>query len=444
MFRNSLLTLTALTGLGIALSGGPARGQGADKASFTKLELPTTTRTAVTALKTGEAPFVKAAARKVLDEMMQYYVEKLTHPYMFSQAQDFRAAADLEFDKLVTQFQYFVIVPEVSKTYTVEQSEYLAEFGDAFVTAFKPVIEGNPERIVRMNVTRLLGVAAKSGAPAFGTYLTTLLGNANTAPEIKFYGFKAAEGLLAAHPASGTKGPAHSLKPADLAALLKAIESNIFNPTQVMSFPPGVDPKQPPPELAAVVVYLRREAIRAYAQVRLPEVKANGQVVALPAYTLARVAMSDPALTPAATPAEVAEAVIGLCGMDAGEAMMFDAAADVVGTGVITFAKLRNASPTDKSIPWKLYAARLGSAVTAWKATLKNVAPNRAPQDGNEVADKAVGDVLAPIEGTGSKRTINLEALERTLTALRNKPTRSKTLFRNDPTTAIDKFGAGR
>ena len=76
--------------------------------------------------------------------------------------------------------------------------------------------------------------------PAFGPLVTNLIDKPNTPPEIKYYAFKAAEGLLAAHDILKLTTPSvrdHTLRPPELAALAVALESNIFDSKRVLTFP---------------------------------------------------------------------------------------------------------------------------------------------------------------------------------------------------------------
>ena len=49
-----------------------------------------------------------------------------------------------------------------------EKADYIRELGVAFNTALKPLIETHPERIVRINATRVLAELCRSGQPHIG------------------------------------------------------------------------------------------------------------------------------------------------------------------------------------------------------------------------------------------------------------------------------------
>src|SRR5437764_705212 len=99
----------------------------------------------------------------------------------------------------------------------------------------------------------------------------------------------------------------------------------------------GAPPPAPTPEQQAVAAFVRRQAVRALAQVRYASINVPpGGPTVYPSHTLARVIYSDPALSPPPNPAEIAEATLGLCNMSppakASNSYNADAVADAVAT----------------------------------------------------------------------------------------------------------------
>src|SRR6185312_12306117 len=121
-------------------------------------------------------------------------------------------------------------------------------------------------------------------------------------------------------------------------------------------------------EQQAVTAFVRRQAVRALAQVRFASLTVPpGGPTIYPAHTLARVVYSDPAINPPPNPAEIAEATLGLCNMSpparASQSYNADAAADAVAAGLFAFGKARGTDTTGKLYPWRSYAARLTFAL---------------------------------------------------------------------------------
>ena len=126
-----------------------------------------------------------------------------------------------------------------------------------------------------------------------------------------------------------------------------------------------------PLDQVEVLTFIRRQAVRALAQVRFGEKIAGGPDLH-PAFTLAQIAISDPAIVPPPTETEVAEAVIGICNMApptraADKEPYAYAMADAVATGIATFATRRAAAPLDKSLSWRNYGARISDGLKAWR-----------------------------------------------------------------------------
>jgi hypothetical protein len=199
------------------------------------------------------------------------------------------------------------------------------------------------------------------------------------------------------------------------------------------------------------VRYVRREAIRALAQVRFvmlpgPEGREN---MLYPAYTLARVCMADttaidPVLGPPPTSSERAEAVLGLCNMapvwesEPIKSFNNDALALAVATGLVHFAGPRT-DPSDKSLPWMGYGLRIAEAMGDWPpifSFLHNpVKPNpadaqAAPAVVKDVIRRAQTSILAPM--TAKDGQVNLQDLRTFITQQLGKKD-VNVLFANQP-----------
>lgn len=441
MRLSQFLNVTLFLTLGFALASPAARGQSRldDIKLSSKLDID------INEMKKGDVK----PNRKTLDEFMSYFAQKLQHPDMFKPAQEFGTTI-LPMQSTLDQFSARVLVPEPGQRYNIYQADYIKWFGDAFVATFKPILETHADRIVRLNAARMLAAGAACGAPAFGPLVTELITNPNTPAEVKFWAFKAAEGLLAAHDIQkmvGNNPRGHTLDTVELGALVKALEENIFDPTKFVTFPTGVDPKKPPAELGAVVSFIRRQVVRAYARIRFASLETGDGKSLYPAFTLARVAMSDPKIVPAPGPVELAEAVLGLTAMQPGNDMMIDAAADAVATGLISLASVLNNPNADaavKTTPWKVYGARLRVALPAWKTLIANsaVPPNRQPQAATQVVDAAMDAIVIPLEqgGAAGKVNLNIQKVTTARQSVRGASGYSKLLLRNDPATSIAGF----
>ena len=413
-------------------------------------------------------------AREAFKAFATYYADVVKHPEVWKWSQDPKVLKlgeapppTLEGDSgLFKEIDRFLLEPGNSRD-NLEPADYIREMGVAFDAAFKPLIEEHPEMIVRINAARVLAHVARTGAPAHFPTVTALLANANTPAGVKNYLFVAAGALLAAPDVYEPKVRRHAADAKTVGALVKALQDCIDDPAMLV---PGVSLNKPETlteDQLLVVGYLRRQAVRALGQTKFGRVPGPGgpdDKPLYPAYTLVRVAMADRALVPEPGPAEAAEAAIGLCNMAPIEEQLKggfrqikeyngEVAVEAVTAALVTFAKPRAANPADRTLPWRLYATRLGEALRNWRPLFdpefESVRPDRfdtklIPPGVEALNREVVPTVLAPMDKVdfmgvpivGAR--VDIEGLQARLTKLRNQPNRPKLLFTNVPATTIE------
>jgi hypothetical protein len=351
--------------------------------------------------------------------------------------------------------RYILIpVPANASKINADKLDYIREFGIAFDAALKPLIETNPERIVRINAMRLYAEACLCGATAFYPTVTKLLNDPKTPTEIKHYALQAAQHLLAAYDAADYKSRRHSNEPKPVGDLVEAVTACVTNFNALI---PDVKPAEATADQLAVVSFVRRQAVRALAQYRFV-IAANSQRKQLfPAYALVQVCVSDPALAPAPTPAECAEAAIGVCNMapsmDNNPVKTYNSAgaAEAVAAAIRTWANPRT-DPSDRSLAWRNYSTRIGDALKNWRPIFdplfdptqpNNFNASDVPPTVNELITRVQSLILAPIDkvtkdgNPDPSATVQVEQLERYLEQLRDNPNRKPLLFSNNPATVI-------
>ena len=367
----TLLTVTGLT----LISTRPAGAQDA--------VLPQPNRTASNELsryREKETRGIPAdeipVAKKHFEAFAKYYAAIIAHPLVYKAAQDPSLKLDGDrrtipsLDTLFTDFQRTIVEPTLANAsaVNVDRADYIREMGIAVDAALKPVIESNPDRIVRLNATRLLASACKSGATAHYPTITELLKNANTPTDVKHYALQAAGNLLAAYDVFDYDSRRHSngwKQPPvegdkELGELVAAVEKCILEPTAILNVPPTWKVADATPDQLDVVRFVRRQAVKALGQVRFVTIPGpDGKTPIYPAHTIARVCASDPAIVPAPSPSECAEAAIGLCNMAPvakgapikgyNEA----AAVEAVTAALVTFSAARAENPQDRPLPWR-------------------------------------------------------------------------------------------
>ncbi len=405
----------------------------------------------------------EANNKRVLKEAAQYYVYKVTQDqyYTSSDSGELRSRAgdpDHDLDVALRDLAIQVLVPTMDARLTLDQQDYIHEFGAALDEAVRAVLAKNPPPVIRVNAARMLAVAARSGAKEHAPTIIALLSNkffkvkdqfVETPPDVLYWTLKAAENLLAAADprAFGTGTPArHSLEPKELVALVQILEGMVLNGPPVADKAAVITPEQPvkpvlapvpgappaagaaqqeaapggklepkglTPEQVAVVRYFRRQAVRALAKVRFDTLGGeNGVPEIHPGWTLAKVAVSDVSINPPPAAAEVGEAVMGLCGIHPSSNLNVDVLLQAIAVGTGSFFGPKAFEPKDKSIGWKLYASRLDAALAGMQKTTQ-VNPRLKPFQPqiNGLAGVITTNVTGPLEKDDAMARPNLDPL---------------------------------
>jgi hypothetical protein len=407
-------------------------------------------------------------AKQLFATLAKYYADVLANPAVY------RAPLDTKFGApgprvptvdrnsqtgILLELDQFILKPQPLSKVNNEKADYIRELGGAFDAALKPLIQPNQERIVQINAARVLAELCKSGATPHWPTVTALLNNANTPAEVKNYALHAAANLLAAYDMNDYRSRKHSNSAKEVVALVRAVTDCIVPPADgVSSFYPGLKMGEVTPDQVAVIQFVRRQAIRALAQVRFVTVLGPDEKPAIyPAYTLVRVCVSDPGLLIAPSPAECGEAIIGICNMaDSNNGYPVkgynrDGSVEAIVAGLITFSGPRS-EPTDRSLPWRQFSIRMSEAMKNWRPlfdpTFEPTDPNRydtaaVPASVNELIQRAQTMVLGPIdkvEFTGKAEfgaRVDSEGLKQYLEQLRKRPNRNPLLFSSNPETVI-------
>ena len=232
-------------------------------------------------IPTAELP----AARKQFLRFAKYYGDVVQHPLVYKHLQDpstkdpgGRTIPTFEGqgESVFTQLNRFVVEPTPRSGITKDRGDYIREFGAAFDTVLKPIINENPEKIVRINATRILAAVCKSGATAFYPTVTELLKSANTPTYIKYYALVAARNLLAAYDVYDYRSRRHSngwknvqskgAGDKELAELVVAIQKLIEDPAAIMTYVPNFKLDEATPDQVEVIQFIRRQAVRRWAR----------------------------------------------------------------------------------------------------------------------------------------------------------------------------------
>lgn len=325
---------------------------------------------------------VDKKAKEAFSTVAKYYADYISNPKVYANAQEVVPNPRIRnVDQLIRDLNYVVLAPLPDGRVGIDQADYLREVGVALDKELKGVIDSNPTPIVRINAMRLLAAACRSGAFAHYPTITNYIASKETPPEVKYYAFEAAANLLSAYDINNASQRLHSNNAKEVTALVAALQDAILKPDGIL--PLAKDAKRSPGEIP-VIQFIRRQAIKALGRCRFSDKVTPVAVPAYPAFTLAQVAVQDPAIQPPPSKTEVAEAVIGICNMSpprrlADRMPYAQAMADAVASGIVTFSADREAGSAEKSLPWKSYAMRFDESLSNWRTVFNPLYDPRKP-----------------------------------------------------------------
>jgi len=400
----------------------------------------------------------------ILKQFAQYAMYRVTFDsyYNLPESGELKPrTVDQNLDLLVSDLNSRLLIPTPERDLprmNPEQTGYIIEYGAALDAAVADIFAKNPPAIIRVNAARFLSIAAKSGAPAHGKTLTAMLNNTYfkdkagkplpTPPEVLIYAIHGAENFLAAYDVTALNSPLvtrHALPDAELVVLVKILDDMVLKgppvaalasvssvdasgrPTNLTPPPPmggeaaTTAPAAPPatatallPEQIAVVRYYRRAAIRALAKIRYDVVGGKGVPEVRVGYTLAKVATNDSTLSLSTTPADAAEAVIGLANNALPSVYLnVDVWALALAQGLGNMAAPRLAEDADVSLPWKQTAARVSASFAQLRKNIAVTPRYRGyGKPLTDLLDLAIVDILSPLE-KDTQAGVNRPSVER-------------------------------
>lgn len=501
----SVSTLALLTAAVAVLgSADPARGQGVVDLKPYRMEpktLPNNWAAQISDLRTGKlkttGPNLQAN-RQLLRQVAQFFVNKCTFEqyYTIPDGGELRPRSPEQmFDTVLKDLEGWLLIPAFDvgdfrgSSFTQDQADYIREFGAALDESIGAVLTKGPPPVIRINAGRLLALSARSGAPAHYPTVSKLLTNsfvvlgkpAPTPPELLLEAIKAAEGLLAAPEpvwqfVNGPSKYRHTVGEEELIPFIKVLqEMAVKGPAgvaekaappvevrpAVIATPPADAPPAPAgkaelqattltPEQTAVLQYFRRYAVRALAKVRPDKLGGGKLEVIRPAFTVAQIAVSDSSLALPPTVPEMAEAVLGLCGIAPTPDLNVNELLTVIAQGTYRVVQGKNDPDAVKntSVPWKVYAARLGQGLTRLRQGTKTnprLTPFVAPVNG--LADVIAADVVTPLEKFDPAKPESARpSAEGLLTWLNNRSAGggSRSLYADDPKFVLNPRPAGQ
>jgi hypothetical protein len=313
-------------------------------------------KTLIGALLKGEVPLDPAQA--VHTEAVDTAAKYVVYPYVLDILEGSPGAIEAIFRKRLEADLSFIQrnrprTDELAKEYGKRVRAHALEVAN-FASA-KP--------IARVNAARTLARLAELAQPELADTLVELLNDSKQGGGVHFYALRGLRDLLALPPQD-------DVPVVDKARVARVAESLVA----FLNQKPPLDERIASREEIDGYRYLRREAIRALAQTRLPAVNNN----VLPALVLARVAGNDQRLWPAPRLDERLEASIGLARMrpvKEGPTYQPDYAVWQIGLFLEAWGNAANQNRDTRGQlrlrPWKVDAARLAEVLLPLKAEVK-------------------------------------------------------------------------
>jgi hypothetical protein len=300
---------------------------------------------------------------------------------------------DMTMPKLMDEAQRYFISPTPRNKLTDMQMEYVREFAPLIDKELHVVLEKGSKPIVRINAARMLSLAARMPYPGFANGLMAIVKDPEMPEPIKLYAFQGLNNLLA-QPGPDANQPHIYEDTAKLGEIADTLAEYILKPRE---------PESKDPKTAEVVRFIRREAIRAFCQLRVSVVKDRAKVPKAktkPAVLAMRIALGEDVFVPPLSVSERIEGLIGFMNMYPD----VDENPDVAAYGIVLamLELVRAQGDADKTIPWKVTGARLSAAADNLKNNTTEALAPRLRERYMKVAE-VVTPIAKAMEDSGDK-----------------------------------------
>jgi hypothetical protein len=303
--------------------------------------------------------------------------------------------------------------------------EYVREFGKAIDQELKVVLEKAGTDIVRINAARMLSLAAKMPCPSLADSLLEIVKDPKQMPAVKLCAFEGLRNLLAQQ--GPDENQPHVIEDtAKLGEIADTLTEYILTKQEEAA---------KSPQQADVVRFIRREAIRALAELRMSVVRDRANVIKAktrPALILMRAALGEDIFVPSLSTSERVEALVGFMNQRPDMTLNTDVAAYGIDLAMLELVRLHQ--DKDRSIPWKVTGARLSAAAkNLTDNTVNALVARRNPENLKEIAAR-VDAVAKALEDSGVDAKPDSSGLNAWLS---DKPPKTNLLFEDDKESAL-------
>jgi hypothetical protein len=303
--------------------------------------------------------------KDVLKKQAEFLVYRVTHEeYQFKK---FQPDSGLSMKNLLDDASKSILVPTPQKPLSDNQRKFMREFGKAMTDAIKEVF-GNERAIARVNAGIILAKLGETGIDDFAEAMCEAIEHKDYDDAVKHYAMKGLANLFEAK----AKADDRRMEEAREARCIKALIGFIQRK-------PASDPSTRPSDEVDALSFVRREAIRALGQTRVPAIGKARQIEAVPSFELLRIVSNTGEWQPPLSLVDRAEAVIALAQMQRknwSERSDYqpEYAAYHIGKFIVEFAAAYdNERGKTSTMDWKYLAYRMAQAL----ADMKNEASGK-------------------------------------------------------------------
>jgi len=297
---------------------------------------------------------------EVLDQAAQWYAHRFTKETF---QKDVKPGAKGMHDLLKDALLQVIDPKDPNKKVSEAQLRFMEDFDKPFIKRLYDVTK-NPKPIARVNAVMVLATLAATGQEDAVMILLEVIKDPKESDGIKLHAFRGVKDFLALGRGDNTNP--FRKKDREAQCILTLLE--------YLARKPDISDSAPPEEQAALH-YVRKEAIAALGETRYPGLlKSENKktIIERPtALTLAQIMRKEGGITPPPSIEEQVNAAVGLCRLRSRtlEQYHVDYAAQQIGWFVVDFITAHNNNPAqNKSVPWRVLAARLSRALEEFKA----------------------------------------------------------------------------
>lgn len=384
---------------------------------------------------------------ELLQQYAKWFAHRLVHPPFNGMEPAKKSFSNENLETLISDMEKALLWPNPRLPANDFQIKYAFHFAKALEYEIMDVYEKAEKPLEKVNAVRMFATVGKAPNAALADTYLKIIRDGKYGLEIKLFAFQGLHNFLAI---SNPLDPKEHFfadarrNAAKWAEIAQEIEKFIIQK----------HPANLPVEQARVIQFVRREAVRALAQIKSQIIRQGvAMVLDKPLWTLLRVASNDKIVKPADaampghgfTMPERIEAIVGILSMKPDREVNQDVVAYIVNDALIEIgafhtlerANLGNDARNRPLVPWKITGVHLMDAFKTWQTSM-SLPGLRGAAEGKRFTDKALELKCIPkLEDQGIMAVADFRAFD---DWKRDRKPKSTQVLDGDDTTTVD-FG---